>query len=205
MVGMYIVGLTGGIAAGKSVVASRLAELGAVVVDADVLAREVVQPGTPGLAAIAEAFGPSVVRADGSLDRQALGAIVFADHDKRDILNGITHPAIWDRARDLFDAAGAADPHAIVVYDVPLLVEASDDRPLGFDLVVVVHADAEVRVGRLVEGRGMSRRQAEARLAAQAGDDERLAAADVVIATGGTLEETREQVDTLWADLRARA
>src|SRR3982751_6310072 len=122
---MFLIGLTGGIASGKSTVARRLAELGAVHVDADALAREVVEPGAPALARIAEAFGPSVIAADGSLDRPALGAIVFSDPDARETLNGITHPAVWKRARELFAAADAADPESVVVYDVPLLAEAA--------------------------------------------------------------------------------
>jgi dephospho-CoA kinase len=126
---MYLIGLTGGIASGKSVVAKRLAERGAVVVDADVLAREVVEPGTPGLAAIADHFGPAVIADDGRLDRAALGAVIFSDPAERLALNAITHPAIWKRARELFAAAESENPDAVVVYDVPLLAEAAADRP----------------------------------------------------------------------------
>jgi dephospho-CoA kinase len=140
---MYLIGLTGGIASGKSVVAKRLAERGAVVVDADVLAREVVEPGTPALAAIADHFGPGVIADDGSLDRPALGAVIFSDPAERLALNAITHPAVWKRARELFAAAERDDPDAVVVYDVPLLVEAAGDRPIRFDLVVVVNASAQ--------------------------------------------------------------
>ena len=193
---MYLIGLTGGIASGKSLVSKRLAELGAVIVDADVLAREVVEPGTPGLAAIAEHFGPSVIAADGSLDRPALGAIIFADADQREKLNGITHPAVWRRARELFEAA-AAD--AVVVYDVPLLVEGAKGRQLEFDLVVVVNASTETRLHRLMELRGMTREEAGHRLNSQASDTERLAVADVVIDNNGTIDETLKQVDALWA------
>ena len=202
---MYLIGLTGGIASGKSVVGHRLSELGAVHVDADVLAREVVEPGTPGLAAIAAEFGPNVIAADGSLDRPALGAIIFSDPEKRAALNAITHPAVWRRAKELFDAAEAADPNAVVVYDVPLLVEASGDRPMRFDLVVVVHASMETRLKRMVDLRGMTRTEATHRLNSQASDTERLAIADVVIDSDGTLEHTIAQADELWAMAAASA
>jgi dephospho-CoA kinase len=195
---MYLIGLTGGIASGKSLVSTRLAELGAVIVDADVLAREVVEPGTPGLAAIAEHFGPSVITADGSLDRPALGAIIFADAEEREKLNGITHPAVWRRARELFDAAA---PDAVVVYDVPLLVEGAKGRQLDFDLVVVVNASTETRLHRLMELRGMTREEASHRLNSQASDTERLAVADVVIDNNGTIDETLRAVDSLWKSL----
>ena len=198
---MYLIGLTGGIASGKSVVARRLAELGAVHVDADVLARQVVEPGTQGLAAIVEEFGSGILQADGSLDRPALGAIVFSDPEKRLALNAITHPAVWRRARELFDAAEAADPQAVVVYDVPLLVEAASERPIRFDLVVVVNASTATRLQRLVELRGMTREEAAHRLNSQATDTERLAIADVVIDSNGTLDETLAQVDMLWANV----
>ena len=201
---MKLIGLTGGIASGKSTVASRLVEHGAVLVDADVLAREVVEPGTPGLAEIERVFGSSVISADGSLNRPALGAIVFADADQRDKLNAITHPAIWKRALELFDAAEAADPDVVLVYDVPLLAEAAADRPMEFDLVVVVSADVDRRIDRLVDLRGMSRTEAQARVGAQASDAERLKLADVVIDSNGTLEQTLDQVDSLWAQLPAR-
>ena len=200
---MKLVGLTGGIASGKSVVSARLAEHGAVVVDADVLAREVVEPGTPGLAAIASHFGASVITEDGSLNRAALGAIIFADADERAALNSITHPAIWRRAKDLFEAAKAADPDAIVVYDVPLLAEAAGDRPMSFDLIVVVQADARTRVDRMVTLRGMSRAEAEGRIGSQASDEQRLAMADVVIDSNGDLESTLSQTDALWTRLAA--
>lgn len=202
---MFLIGLTGGIASGKSVVARRLAELGAVHVDADALAREVVEPGTPALAKIAEAFGPSVIAADGSLDRPALGAIVFSDPEARETLNGITHPAVWKRARELFAEADPADPEAVVVYDVPLLAEAATGRSFGFDLVVVVYADTETRIKRMVELRGMKREEALHRLNSQASDTERLALADLVIDANGTLDETLAQADGLWETARASA
>ena len=202
---MYLIGLTGGIASGKSVVARRLAEHGAVHVDADALAREVVEPGTPALAAIAQQFGAEVIAADGSLNRAALGAIVFREPEKRLALNAITHPAVWSLARDRFDAAEAADPRAVVVYDVPLLAEAAADRPMRFDLVVVVHADRQTRLNRMVELRGMTREEATHRLNSQASDSERLAIADVVIDSNGTLDETLVQADELWAMAHAAA
>jgi dephospho-CoA kinase len=195
---MYLIGLTGGIASGKSLVSSRLVELGAVLVDADVLAREVVEPGTPGLAAIAEHFGPGVIAADASLDRAALGAIIFADPEQRAVLNDITHPAVWRRARELF---AAAPRDAVVVYDVPLLVEGAKGRKLDFDLIVVVDATLETRMQRLVENRGMTREEASHRLNSQASDAERLAVADVVIDNNGTIEETKRAVDRLWESL----
>ena len=199
---MYLIGLTGGIASGKSLVSSRLVERGAVLVDADVLAREVVEPGTPGLSAIAEHFGPGVIAADGSLDRPTLGAIIFSDPEQREVLNGITHPAVWRRAKELF---AAADDDAVVVYDVPLLVEGAKGRQLDFDLIVVVHAEQETRLARLVEKRGMSRDEASHRVHAQATDAERLAVADVVIDNEGSIEQTHAQVDALWAKASALA
>ena len=193
---MYLIGLTGGIASGKSLVSTRLAELGAVIVDADVLAREVVEPGTDGLAQIVEHFGPAVITPDGSLDRPALGAIIFSDPDQREKLNAITHPAVWKRARELFDQAAVDD---VVVYDVPLLVEGARGRQLDFDLIVVVNASTETRIHRLIELRGMTHDEAMHRLNSQASDTERLAVADVVIDNNGTVEATLEQVDALWA------
>ena len=198
---MQLIGLTGGIASGKSTIASRLASHGAVVVDADRIAREVVEPGTPALAAIAERFGDGVIAADGTLDRPALGAIVFGDPEALQALNGITHPAVMAESTARFRAAGEADPEAIVVYDVPLLVESANEY--RFDRVVVAHAPAETRVERLVSLRGMDRAEAERRIRSQASDDERLAVADVVIDTGGTLDQTLAQVDSLWQELRA--
>jgi dephospho-CoA kinase len=196
---VQLIGLTGGIASGKSTIARRLAVHGAVVVDADKIAREVVEPGTPALAEIAETFGDGVIRADGSLDRPALGAIVFADQDARLRLNGITHPAVLRASTARFEQAAAEDPDAIVVYDIPLLVESANDYP--FDLVVVAHAPADTRIDRLVRLRGMDPAEAERRIRSQASDDERLAVADVVIDTGGSLEHTLEQTDALWERL----
>ena len=200
--GVYLIGLTGGIASGKTVVARRLEELGATRVDADQLARDVVAGGTPGLAAITERFGVGVIAADGTLDRAALGAVIFRDPDARLALNAITHPAIRELSSRLFAEVADRDPDAVVVYDVPLLAEALRDPGYHrFDLVVVVDASTETRVGRLVQLRGLNREEALHRLNSQATDTERLAIADVVIDSNGTLEETIEQVDALWAGL----
>lgn len=199
---MLLVALTGGIASGKSTVARRLAEHGAVIVDADEVAREVVEPGEPALARIAEEFGSDVIAADGSLDRPALGAIVFSDPAGRRKLNAITHPAVLERSRELFAAAAAADPEAIVVYDVPLLVETG--RSAEFDLVVVVDAPVGTRIDRLITTRGMAGEEAVQRIDSQASDADRLAIADVVIDAGGSLDETLAQTDALWENLRAR-
>ncbi|MET0992023.1 MAG: dephospho-CoA kinase [Lacisediminihabitans sp.] len=201
---MHLIGLTGGIASGKSAVAQRLASHGAVVIDADALAREVVEPGTPGLAAIAERFGDGLVTADGALDRPALGAIIFADAQARLDLNAITHPLVQQRARELMAAAGARDPGAVVVYDVPLLLEASaQDGYHRFEKIVVVEAEPATRIRRLVELRGMSEADAARRIASQATDAERRAIADIVIDSNGTLDQTLAQADALWEQLRA--
>ncbi|PZQ91584.1 MAG: dephospho-CoA kinase [Leifsonia xyli] len=198
-----LVALTGGIASGKSTVARRLAELGAVVVDADRIAREVVEPGTPALARIAERFGSGVVAADGSLDRAALGAIIFGDASARLALNAITHPAVGERSRELFAAARAADPDAVVVYDVPLLVnERGEGRTDEFDRIVVVTAHEEIRMRRLIELRGLDEAEARRRIASQAPESARLAIADDVIDANGSLDETLAQVDALWLALR---
>lgn len=198
---MDVIALTGGIAAGKSTVAARLAEHGAIVIDADQLAREAVAPGSPGLAAVVERFGAAVLTDDGALDRAALGSIIFGDETERAALNAIVHPEVRRLYRAHVDRIAEGNPDAIVVYDVPLLVEAraADE----FALVVVAHAPAEVRVDRLVDLRGLDRASAQARVQAQASDAERLALADVVIDTSGTLESTIEQVDALWRRLVA--
>ena len=195
---MRIIGLTGGIAAGKSTVSARWAEHGAVIVDADKLAREAVAPGSPGLVAVAERFGPVVIGADGSLDRAALGSIVFTDPVALADLNGITHPEVWRLAKERFDAAEAADPDAVVVYDVPLLAEAQEGRPLRFDAVVVVDAPAAQRIERLVAYRGMDRTDARRRVAAQASDADRLALADHLVDATGTLDDTIRSADAVW-------
>ncbi|MDQ1530558.1 MAG: dephospho-CoA kinase [Microbacteriaceae bacterium] len=195
---MPLIALTGGIASGKSTVAARLAEHGAVVVDADVLAREVVEPGEPALHAIAAAFGDAVIGADGRLDRPALGRIVFADEAARQRLNAIVHPAVIARSHALFEAARSADPAAVIVYDVPLI----DARGVGeFERIVVADAPPEVRLRRLVELRGMTEGDARARIGAQLADEQRRALATDLIDTGGTLQHTLEQTDALWQRL----
>ena len=197
---MYLIGLTGGIASGKSTIARRLAERGAVHIDADLLAREAVEPGTAALSAIVERFGPGILSPDGSLDRAALGGIVFSDPASLDALNGIVHPAVRDLTAQRIAAAEQADPDAVVVYDVPLLVEAQ--VPHRFDLVVVAHAGTESRIARLTGTRGMPEDEARRRIASQASDDERLAVADVVIDTDGALDATFDQADRLWERIR---
>lgn len=196
---MLRVGLTGGIASGKSEVSRRLAERGAVIVDADVLAREAVAPGSEGLAEVVGAFGPEVLTHDGELDRAALGAVVFADPARRETLNGIIHPRVRARAAQIVADAAAADPHAVVVQDIPLLVETGQAG--SFDVVVVVDAPDDVRVARLRARNGMSEDEARARMAAQATREERLAAAHHVIANTGSLAGLRVQVDRLWDDV----
>jgi dephospho-CoA kinase len=191
---MVRIGLTGGIGSGKSAVSRLLAEHGAVVIDADLIAREVVEPGTPGLKAVVEEFGPEVLRPDGTLDRERLGAIVFADEAARLRLNAIVHPLVGARSEEI---VAAAPPDAVLVHDVPLLVE--NNLAGNFDLVLVVEAPERIRVERLVEHRGMTADAAGARIAAQASDDERRAVADVVIRNDGTLDDLRTQVDAFWA------
>jgi dephospho-CoA kinase len=203
---VYLIGLTGGIASGKSTVARRLVEHGAVHIDADHLARRVVEPGTPALAAIVEQFGAEFLRADGSLDREKLGKHIFRDDAARARLNAIVHPAVRELSGRLIAKAEADDPSAVVVYDVPLLVEASVDHP--FDLIVVTNAPRRTQVQRLVEERGLDALQAEARVDAQVDNTARLAIADVVIDTDGTLAHTMSQADALWARIvkeRSRA
>lgn len=202
---MYLVAVTGGIASGKSVVSARLAEHGAVHIDADDLARRVVEPGTPALEAIAEHFGVDVISGDGSLNRAALGEIIFEDPDAREALNSITHPAVKQLARRLMNDASDADPHAVVVYDVPLLVEARIHEVYDFDLIVVVHASTATRIERMVTLRGLSRAEAQHRLNSQADDSERLAIADVVIDSDGDLDFTIAQTDQLWKSISERA
>ncbi len=200
---MLRVGLTGGIGSGKSEVSRRLASYGAVVIDADAIAREVVAPGTPGLAAVAEEFGPGVLHADGSLDREAAGRLVFADASLRAKLNAIVHPLVGERMAALERAAPAG---AVVVFDVPLIAE--NNLAAGFDLVVVVDAPEHTQLDRLVRLRGMTREQAVARIAAQASRDKRLAIVgerDILIGNSGSLAELDRQVGDLWTELRRRA
>jgi dephospho-CoA kinase len=197
---MFRIGLTGGIASGKSVASRRFSELGAVVLDHDVLARKVVAPGTLGLDRVVEAFGPGVLTADGALDRPALGRVVFDDGDARATLEGIIHPEVRRLSAEREAAAAAAVPDAVVVHDIPLLVETGQVG--AFHLLVVVHAPVELRVGRLVSGRGLAEPEARARIAAQATDDDRLAVADVVLDGSGAEADLRRQVDDLWVRVR---
>jgi dephospho-CoA kinase len=190
---MLRIGLTGGIAAGKSLVSARLRELGAILIDADALARQVVEPGTAGLAAVVAAFGPGILLPDGALDRAALGTVVFADASQREVLNSIIHPLVRQAAADLTAAAGAGD---VVVQDIPLLVETGQGA--AFHLVVVVDAPDDVRRARLLAHRGMTAADAEARMAAQATREQRLAAADVVLSNDSTTEQVIAAVDALW-------
>jgi dephospho-CoA kinase len=200
---VYLIGLTGGIASGKSTVARRLVEHGAIHLDADQLARRVVEPGSGCLDAIVAEFGDGVLRHDGALDRQKLGDIVFHDDTARARLNAIVHPAVRELSAKLIAKAEQEDPDAVVVYDVPLLVEAQVDHP--FDLIVVTSAPKRAQVKRLVEERGLDPIQAEARVDAQISDEDRRAVADVVIDTGGSLAHTMSQADALWVDIdRAR-
>ncbi|NUO60137.1 MAG: dephospho-CoA kinase [Hamadaea sp.] len=197
---MLFVGLTGGIGSGKSSVAARLRELGAVVIDSDRLAREVVEPGTDGHAEVVARFGTGVLAPDGSIDRAALAAKIFGDADARKALEGIIHPRVRARTAEL---AMAASPDAVVVNDVPLLVEAGlADK---YQLVIVVLASEEIRVARLVAARGMTEAEAHARIAAQATDEQRRAVADVLIVNEGTLDDLRAQVDQAWPDLAVAA
>ncbi|MEU7198943.1 dephospho-CoA kinase [Streptomyces sp. NPDC045470] len=196
---MVKVGLTGGIGAGKSEVSRMLASYGAVIVDADKIAREVVEPGTPGLAAVTAEFGEDVLSADGTLDRPRLGAIVFADPQKLQALNAIVHPLVGARSVELEAAAG---PDAVVVHDVPLLTE-NGLAPL-YDLVVVVDATPDTQLDRLVRLRGMAESEARARMEAQATREKRLAIADLVIDNDGPLEALEPQVRKVWHNLRER-
>ena len=196
---MLRVGLTGGIGAGKSEVSRRLAAYGAVVIDADQIAREVVEPGTEGLAEVVAAFGPEVLTPDGALDRARLGDIVFADPELRGKLNAIVHPRVAARMAELERGASGS----IIVHDVPLIAE--NGRAGAYDVVVVVDAPPKVQAERLVRRRGMTREQARARMAAQASREQRLAIADIVIDNSGSLADLDHRVAEVWADLVSRA
>ncbi|GAA5612461.1 dephospho-CoA kinase [Streptomyces platensis] len=194
---MVKVGLTGGIGAGKSEVSRLLASYGAVIVDADKIAREVVEPGTPGLAAVVEEFGADILAPDGTLDRPKLGGIVFSDPGRLKALNAIVHPLVGARSAELEASAG---PDAVVVHDVPLLTE-NGLAPL-YDLVVVVDAAPRTQLDRLVRLRGMAEDEAKSRMAAQATREQRLAVADLVIDNDGPLEALEPQVRAVWERLR---
>jgi dephospho-CoA kinase len=197
---MLRVGLTGGIGAGKSEVSKRLAAQGAVVIDADLIAREVVAPGTEGLAAVIQTFGHDVLGPDGTLDRVRLGDIVFADQQKLATLNSIVHPRVGARMRELEEAAG---PGSVVVHDVPLIAE--NDLASSYDLVVVVDVPPRTQLDRLIRLRSMTREQAQGRMTAQASRDQRLAIADIVVDNSGSLAELDRQAGELWSELRRRA
>ena len=197
---MLRVGLTGGIGAGKGEVARRLAGYGALVIDADQVAREVVAPGTPGLDEVVAAFGTRVLRPDGSLDRALLGEIVFSDAALRGKLNAIVHPLVGERMREIEETAGVQD---VVVHEIPLLAE--NGLASAFDVVVVVDAPPEVQVERVVSSRGMTRSHALARMSAQATRDERLAVATTVVDNSGSLDDLDDRVAALWAELSRRA
>ncbi|MFE1263549.1 dephospho-CoA kinase [Streptomyces albogriseolus] len=197
---MLTVGLTGGIGAGKSEVSRLLVERGAVLIDADRIAREVVEPGTPGLAAVVEAFGEEILAEDGSLDRPRLGALVFSDPEKLATLNSIVHPLVGARSRELEEAA---PEDAVVVHDVPLLTE-NGLAPL-YDVVIVVDASPGTQLDRLVRLRGMSEEDARARMAAQATREQRRAVADIVIDNDVPLDALERRAEEVWADLVRRA
>lgn len=196
---MPLIALTGGIASGKSTIARRLQEHGAIIIDADQIVRDVQAPEMPVLQEIAAAFGDDVIDASGALDRAALGARVFGDDEALKRLNAIVHPAVRAESARRFQEAAAATPDAVVVYDVPLLVEARVDDP--WDTIIVAHAPAEERLRRLVELRDMEPAAAQNRIDAQVPDAKRLEVADIVIDTSGTIESTIEQTDAVWKQL----
>jgi dephospho-CoA kinase len=196
---VFMVGLTGGIGSGKSTVAALLVARGAIVIDADAIAREVVEPGTPALAALVERFGADILRSDGSLDRAALAAKAFVDDESRAALEAITHPAIGE---EFLRRVADAPKGSVVVHDVPLLVESK--RGFDYGAVIVVEAPREVRLRRL-EARGIARADAEARMAAQASDEQRRAVATWVLDNAGDLAALERQVDDLWPQLTAKA
>jgi dephospho-CoA kinase len=199
------IGLTGGIGSGKSMVAQRLRDLGAVVVDADAIAREVTAPGGPAYAAIVRAFGQSALRSDGSLDRKALAARVFADEAARRQINALTHPHIRRRMAEEAARLEAAPGVEVVVFDIPLLLETTDGRDLGLEGVVVVTAADSVRIARLTARDGLTPADARQRLDAQMPLAQKVARADWVIDNSGPAEQTREQVLRLWEALLARS
>ncbi len=197
---MQLIGLTGGIASGKSTIGKRFEVLGATRIDADQLARDAVAPGSPGLERVRERFGPEVLLSDGGLDRAKLGGIVFADAEALAALNGIVHPEVKRLFDEQVSAVVARDPDAIILYEVPLLAETG--KAADFNLVVVAEAPASQRMQRMIELRGMTAEDAAGRMSHQASDEERRAIADVVIDTSGSEVETFAQVDALWAKLK---
>jgi len=198
---VFLIALTGGIASGKSTVARRLAEHGAIVVDADVLARRAVEPGSPALAQIVEAFGPDILDRQGVLNRSKLGKIVFHDTVARDRLNAIVHPAVQRLATEAFARLATEDSGAVVVYDVPLFAEVAHDY--SFDMVVVTDAPKHTQMRRLTEIRGLDSVQAAARIDSQSDSAVRRALADIVVDTDGSLADTMSAVDELWFKIQA--
>lgn len=197
------IGLTGGVASGKSTVAAALRAHGAAIVDADTIAREVVRPGWPAYPGIVDAFGPSVIGPDGALDRKALAARVFAEEAARRRLNALTHPHIRRRMADEAARLAAAPESPVIVFDIPLLLDTTDGRDLGLDGIVVVYADPETRVRRMIARDGLSDEEARRRLAAQVRLEDKVPWADWVIDNSRTPEETRAQVDRLWREWTA--
>ncbi len=196
-----MIAVTGGIAAGKSTVSNRLRELGAHVESADELVRFVQSKGSPVLDAIRTRFGIGVIDGDGELDRAALGRLIFEDADARRDLEAIVHPAIGVELQKRIAAAYAEDPHAIIVYDIPLLVETN--RMDEFDSIIVLACDPDIRRQRLIDLRGMTADEADARIAAQATEVQRMQVADWIIDTGETVDDTLEQVDEVWEDIQS--
>jgi dephospho-CoA kinase len=193
---VYLIGLTGGIAAGKSTVAEEFSRLGALVLDADQVSRDVMRPGSIVMKHIAKEFGDDVISSDGTLNRERLGELVFADVNQLNKLNAIVHPAVKAHTRDLLSDIEKTTPDAVVVYDVPLLIEANVDHP--WDLIIVAMAPEQERVKRLTELRGHTREEAIRRIEKQASDEERRSVADVIIDTSRSLEDTKEQTRAVW-------
>ena len=200
---MKVVGLTGGIASGVSLVASMFRELGAAVIEADRIARDVVAPGTPAYRKIIDVFGREVVLPDGSLDRRRLGALVFKDPSARRRLNTITHPEIRRRIAEQVERTAAEHPDAVILVDIPLLLDTAGPDAFDLDAVIVVQATPEQQISRLIARDGLTREEAESRLAAQRPIAEKATEADWVIDNSGSIEQTRAQVDSLWGTLRA--
>ncbi len=197
---MYLVGLTGGIAAGKSTVAKRLVELGAIEIDADVLAKEAVAAGSDGLQAIVEHWGPSILTADGELDRAEMAKIIFKDPKQRQLLEEIVHPAVAARSREMILSAGN---DSIVIYNVPLLVEAGVSLP--FDIVVTVEAPKSAQIDRMIKQRGMTQEEAEARIAAQASPAQRAQRSEIILNSNQSLGRLLDDTDSLWRKLQSAA
>jgi dephospho-CoA kinase len=197
---VYLVGLTGGIAAGKSTVAKRLVELGAIEIDADVLAKEAVAAGSDGLQAIVEHWGPSILTADGELDRAEMAKIIFKDPKQRQLLEEIVHPAVAARSREMILSAGS---DSIVIYNVPLLVEAGVSLP--FDIVVTVEAPKSAQIDRMIKQRGMTQEEAEARIAAQASPAQRAQRSEIILNSNQSLGRLLDDTDSLWRKLQSAA